>query len=66
MQAIILCSIRETKQRKGVKAQKRNKQEAIKEAEQLLDRVGLLNKKDSYTTPGIFVLLYQYISEQRI
>ena len=31
-----------------VKAQKRNKQEAIKEAEQLLDRVGLLNKKDSY------------------
>lgn len=24
MQAIILCSIRETKQRKGVKAQKRN------------------------------------------
>ena len=30
-----------------VKAQKRNKQEAIKEAEQLLDRVGLLNKKDS-------------------
>ena len=31
-----------------VKAQKRNKQEAIKEAEQLLDRDGLLNKKDSY------------------
>ena len=31
-----------------VKAQKRNKQEAIKEAEQLLNRVGLLNKKDSY------------------
>ena len=31
-----------------VKAQKRNKKEVIKEAEQLLDRVGLLEKKDAY------------------
>ncbi len=31
-----------------VKVQKRNKEDAVKEAEQLLDRVGLLDKKDSY------------------
>lgn len=31
-----------------VKAQKRDKKEVIKEAEQLLDRVGLLEKKDAY------------------
>ena len=31
-----------------LKVQKRNKEEVKKEAEQLLDRVGLLDKKDSY------------------
>lgn len=32
----------------SVKAQKRDKKEVIKEAEQLLERVGLLEKKDAY------------------
>mgnify|MGYP000450066111 FL=1 len=31
-----------------MKVQKRNKEEVKKEAEQLLDRVGLLDKKDNY------------------